>query len=87
LRRAVSSIRWSRRYRRVNGSLLNVAGWRDDRGSGSGRARIRALPPVIHDDFEPGSLLLENVSQGWPAILANLKTLLETGDTLPAEFR
>lgn len=39
---------------------------------------------VIHDDFEPGSLVLENVSQGWPAILANLKTLLETGDTLPA---
>ena len=34
-----------------------------------------------------GSLVLEDVSQGWPAILANLKTLLETGDTLPAEFR
>jgi hypothetical protein len=28
--------------------------------------------------------VLENVSQGWPAILANLKTLLETGDILPA---
>jgi Activator of Hsp90 ATPase homolog 1-like protein len=38
---------------------------------------------VVHDDFEPGSIVLENVSQGWPAILANLKTLLETGDTLP----
>jgi hypothetical protein len=23
------------------------------------------------------------ISQGWPAILASLKTLLETGDTLP----
>jgi len=42
---------------------------------------------VIHDDFEPGSLVLENVSQDWPAILANLKTLLETGDTLPPESR
>jgi hypothetical protein len=24
------------------------------------------------------------VSQGWPGILSNLKTLLETGETLPA---
>ena len=23
------------------------------------------------------------ISQGWPRVLANLKTLLETGDTLP----
>jgi uncharacterized protein YndB with AHSA1/START domain len=38
---------------------------------------------VVHDDFEPGSLLLETISQGWPMIMANLKTLLETGETLP----
>jgi hypothetical protein len=38
---------------------------------------------VMHGDFEPGSLVLEGVSQGWPSILANLKTLLETGGTLP----
>ena len=38
---------------------------------------------VVHDDFEPGSLVLETISQGWPHILANLKTLLETGETLP----
>jgi len=25
-----------------------------------------------------------NVSQGWPRILSSLKTLLETGDILPA---
>jgi uncharacterized protein YndB with AHSA1/START domain/DNA-binding transcriptional ArsR family regulator len=37
---------------------------------------------VIHDGFEPGSKVLETVSQGWPHILANLKTLLETGATL-----
>ena len=37
---------------------------------------------VIHDGFEPGSEVLETVSQGWPHILSNLKTLLETGDTL-----
>jgi uncharacterized protein YndB with AHSA1/START domain/DNA-binding transcriptional ArsR family regulator len=40
---------------------------------------------VMHDGFEPGSTVLESVSGGWPAILANLKTLLETGETLPAD--
>jgi uncharacterized protein YndB with AHSA1/START domain/DNA-binding transcriptional ArsR family regulator len=38
---------------------------------------------VIHDDLEPGGLNGSLVSQGWPRVLANLKTLLETGDTLP----
>jgi uncharacterized protein YndB with AHSA1/START domain/DNA-binding transcriptional ArsR family regulator len=38
---------------------------------------------VIHDDFDPGSTVLQGISQGWPMILANLKTLLETGETLP----
>ncbi len=38
---------------------------------------------VVHDGFEPGSTVLEAVAQGWPAILASLKTLLEAGDTLP----
>jgi DNA-binding transcriptional ArsR family regulator/uncharacterized protein YndB with AHSA1/START domain len=37
---------------------------------------------VVHDDFEPGSEMLKGVSQGWPAILSNLKSLLETGETL-----
>ena len=39
---------------------------------------------VLHDGFEPGSLMVSLVSQGWPSILSNLKTLLETGETLPA---
>ena len=38
---------------------------------------------VVHDDFDPGSAILPNVSQGWPRILSDLKTLLETGDILP----
>lgn len=37
---------------------------------------------VVHDDFDPGSVLLDSVSQGWPAIMARLKTLLETGKDL-----
>ncbi len=38
---------------------------------------------VIHDDLLPGGLTGSMVSNGWPRVLANLKTLLETGDTLP----
>jgi uncharacterized protein YndB with AHSA1/START domain/DNA-binding transcriptional ArsR family regulator len=39
---------------------------------------------VLHDGFEPGSAVLDGISQGWPAILASLKTLLETGEPLPS---
>ncbi|MET9553289.1 metalloregulator ArsR/SmtB family transcription factor [Streptomyces sp. NPDC006645] len=38
---------------------------------------------VIHDGFRPGSTILSSVSEGWPALLSSLKTLLETGETLP----
>lgn len=38
---------------------------------------------VVHDDFEAGSPVLEMVSGGWPHLLSDLKTLLETGETLP----
>jgi uncharacterized protein YndB with AHSA1/START domain len=38
---------------------------------------------VLHDGFEPGSLTLESISQGWPWILSALKTLLETDEPLP----
>jgi uncharacterized protein YndB with AHSA1/START domain/DNA-binding transcriptional ArsR family regulator len=35
---------------------------------------------VVHDGFEPGTGVIEGISQGWPRILSDLKTLLETGD-------
>ncbi|QIS21813.1 ArsR/SmtB family transcription factor [Nocardia terpenica] len=38
---------------------------------------------VTHDGFPEGSAVLAAISQGWPGILSNLKTLLETGETLP----
>jgi hypothetical protein len=34
---------------------------------------------VIHDELEPESKMLHDISQGWPAVLSALKTLLETG--------
>jgi len=39
---------------------------------------------VVHDDFDPDSVVLDMISQGWPQLLSSLKTLLETGDALPA---
>ncbi len=38
---------------------------------------------VVHDGFEPGSSVLQGVSNGWPAVFASLKSLLETGAALP----
>jgi len=38
---------------------------------------------VIHDDLEPGGVTGRLISNGWPRVIANLKTLLETGDALP----
>jgi DNA-binding transcriptional ArsR family regulator/uncharacterized protein YndB with AHSA1/START domain len=40
---------------------------------------------VTHGGFEPGSTILPGVSEGWPTILASLKTLLETGQPLAFE--
>jgi uncharacterized protein YndB with AHSA1/START domain len=40
---------------------------------------------VVHDGFAPGSGLAAMVSHGWPNVIASLKTLLETGEPLPAD--
>jgi uncharacterized protein YndB with AHSA1/START domain/DNA-binding transcriptional ArsR family regulator len=57
-------------------------------------------PSVVTFDIEPGRDIVrltvthaslatmgdrENIADGWAAVLANLKTLLETGDVLPEE--
>jgi hypothetical protein len=39
---------------------------------------------VIHDGFEPDSIVVQMVSVGWPDVISSLKTLLETGEPLPA---
>ncbi|MEU6718808.1 metalloregulator ArsR/SmtB family transcription factor [Nonomuraea sp. NPDC046802] len=39
---------------------------------------------IVHGGFEAGSAVREGISGGWPALISNLKTLLETGETLPA---
>jgi len=66
-----------------------VAAWRaeprskvafDIEDAGQGVVKLT----VVHDGFEPGSAVLQGVSGGWPAVLASLKTLLETGSPLPS---
>ena len=38
---------------------------------------------VTHDRLEPGSEMLEGITDGWPKVLSSLKSLLETGRPLP----
>jgi uncharacterized protein YndB with AHSA1/START domain len=37
---------------------------------------------LTHEDFEQGSVILDGISNGWPAILSSLKSLLESGTAL-----
>lgn len=39
---------------------------------------------VLHEDLENDPKMLAGISGGWPKVLSNLKTLLETGRALPA---
>lgn len=47
------------------------------------QAGAAAKLTVTHDDFDPGSEMLAGISEGWPAILSNLKTLLESDRIVP----
>ena len=42
---------------------------------------------LTHEGFAPGSKLREGIAKGWPAILSNLKSLLECGDALAIPLR
>jgi uncharacterized protein YndB with AHSA1/START domain len=37
---------------------------------------------VVHDDLAPAGKTITMISEGWPHVLSDLKTLLETGATL-----
>jgi uncharacterized protein YndB with AHSA1/START domain len=37
---------------------------------------------LTHEDFEEGSVILDGISKGWPAILSSLKSMLESGAAL-----
>lgn len=40
---------------------------------------------VVHSGLEPNSDMQRGVTDGWPAVVSNLKTLLETGKVLSDE--
>jgi DNA-binding transcriptional ArsR family regulator/uncharacterized protein YndB with AHSA1/START domain len=42
---------------------------------------------VMHEFFEPDTLVATMVSQGWPRVLSELKTFIETGAVLTHELR
>ncbi|RSM33969.1 ArsR family transcriptional regulator [Amycolatopsis balhimycina DSM 5908] len=46
---------------------------------GAGAIKEMVKLTVVHDGFDPGSTVLAMCSQGWPALMSSLKTLLETG--------
>ena len=37
---------------------------------------------VTHSELQAGSEMLAGISKGWPAVLSNLKSLLETGEPM-----
>ena len=41
---------------------------------------------LTHEDFEPGSVILDPISKGWPAIMSSLKSMLESGQALDVPF-
>jgi uncharacterized protein YndB with AHSA1/START domain len=71
-----------------------VLAWRNElfpeaRAEGHSRMTITLEPQgdsvkltLVHEMDKPDSKLIESVSGGWPAILASLKSLLETGEEL-----
>jgi uncharacterized protein YndB with AHSA1/START domain/DNA-binding transcriptional ArsR family regulator len=88
--------RLSYTWHTVTAELARARGWSDEyfaRIADEARSKVTfEIEPeedgnvrltVIHDGFEEGSTMLESVSGGWPRVLANLKTLLETGEAQP----
>ncbi|MBB3663168.1 MULTISPECIES: ArsR/SmtB family transcription factor [Prauserella salsuginis group] len=55
----------------------------ESRGDPDGRGEKVRLT-VTHDGFPDGSTMRQMVSQGWPELVADLKTLLEADEPIPA---
>ena len=88
--------RLSYTWHTATAELAQTLGWSDEyfgRMAAEPRSRVtfeieqeeegNVRLTVIHDGFDEGSATLESISGGWPRVLANLKTLLETGEVEP----
>lgn len=77
-------------YRRLAYTWFdNTGGCHGDAGEPEQRSKVtfdledlggKVKLTVVHDGFPPGSKVLENISGGWPVVLSELKTLLESGE-------
>lgn len=66
----------------------------DARAEGPSRMTLTLEPQgesvkltILHELDKPDSKLIEGVAGGWPAIIASLKSLLETGEALEVSRR
>ena len=85
--------RLSYTWHALSPELAQALGWSDEylaRVAAEPRSRVTfEIEPeegeqvrltVTHEGFEEGSAMLESISGGWPRVLANLKSFLETGE-------
>jgi len=42
---------------------------------------------VTHDDIDEGGKTFLGISEGWPMVIASLKSILETGRSLPSDLK
>ena len=71
--------------------LANASG---GQGGLSSRVTFKLAAPwgstqltIVHEGLAPGSRAAAMITQGWPAILSSLKSLLERGAPLPTTYK
>jgi uncharacterized protein YndB with AHSA1/START domain/DNA-binding transcriptional ArsR family regulator len=91
--------RLSYRWHTLQPEHANILGWSEETFSAALEEPLSTvsfdLEPaggtvkltVVHDGFPPDSPILASICNGWPQILSNLKTLLETDAILPLPTR
>ncbi|MDQ2959494.1 MAG: metalloregulator ArsR/SmtB family transcription factor [Candidatus Dormibacteraeota bacterium] len=82
------------RWQAMTPEFAAVVGIRKELGAAMAKERLSTVAfdlekqgdmvklTVAHGDFDPGSVVLGSVTNGWPRVLSDLKTLLETGESL-----
>jgi uncharacterized protein YndB with AHSA1/START domain len=71
--------------------VITWASPEDEAGASRVTFEIQPIGPdakltVTHSDLVAGSGMLTGITEGWPAVLSNLKTLLETGRPLQGKL-
>jgi uncharacterized protein YndB with AHSA1/START domain len=76
-----------------DGAAAQAGSEAEARAGGYSRVSIDLAPvggvtklTVTHDWLESGSEMLSSISEGWPKVLSSLKSLMETGSSLPRQW-